>query len=347
MLRYVLAFAGVLTLGGVALAERIELVTGETLRGPIIAQDERAVTIAHPVLGHLVIRRADIAGIKPEAPADRPVSVLPAPPGTQHAAGLAATQPVTTSPASASPASASFAAASQPATAPLDKPVKPIRDPEGWVNKLSIGISGTRNTSESIGGNVGLKSQRTTRRDRWTFESVFFYSETDSNTTRNEFTTRTLKDWLIPDSKWFIFGQGQFDLAQLRPYNERISGSFGPGYQLLNNEKVNLRLRLGGGGYQQFGSNDDDDFHPEASFGTELEWKVTTRQTLVFANTFFADMGILGRNRNVTRGDWIIKIQDAPGLSLKFSLQNEYDSFTADDATQNDLHFTGGLQFEF
>ncbi|MCX5659595.1 MAG: DUF481 domain-containing protein [Planctomycetota bacterium] len=336
MLRYVMAMAGVLALGSAALAEQVELVTGELLRGPVVAQEQQTITLAHPVLGKLVIRREQVARVSPDAAATQPATGLT--PAASAASGVASSAPTTQAAVMAGPASA-------PATAPA-LPVKPLLDPERWINRLSIGVSGTRNVTEALGVNVAIKSQRTTRLDRWTFESAFYYSETDDTTTRNEFVTRTLKDWLIPDSKWFVFGQGEFDLAQLRPYDERLSGSAGPGYQLLKNEKVDLRLRLGAGGYQQWGS-DDDEFHPETSLGTELEWRLNKKQTLIFANTFFADMGILGRNRNVTSADWIIRLQETPGLSLKFSLRNEYDSFTADDAAQNDLHFSGGLQFEF
>lgn len=355
MLSKAMALAGALSLAlaGVAWGERVTLTTGEILRGRIVGRDEKAIALEHPVLGRLVIRRADIAAIAPDAdpsPAAPPAAASSAAAPSASDAPATPVAPAPTTMPARHPTDASAVVPSVglgvDGASALPPAVKPVLDPERWKTRLTIGVGGARDVNESLGGNIGIKAKRVTRRDRWTLESAFFYSQTNSIVSRNEVTGATLKDWLIPDSRWFIFAEGAAVSAQFRPYDVRLSGAAGPGYQIVRTDSMDLRLRLGGGGYQEMGSSEDG-FHPESSLGVELDWRLSKRMALAITNTFFADVGDIGRNRNITNADWTLRLEEFPGLSLKVSIKNEYDSITSDDAPQNDLRFSSGLQFEF
>jgi len=100
------------------------------------------------------------------------------------------------------------------------------------------------------------------------------------------------------------------------------------------------------GAIKEFNSPDED-VRPEALAGVDFSWQINERQSLNFSNYVYPDLGETGEFRNVTAVDWTIKIDQADGLSLKFGINNEYESNAPSDAEKNDLKYFGALVFDF
>ena len=77
------------------------------------------------------------------------------------------------------------------------------------------------------------------------------------------------------------------------------------------------------------------------------KWKLTETQTLAGSATLYPDMAELGQYRMVAKLEWLIKLDRVDDLSLKFALEDEYESETEGEIKHNDLKYLSMLVYEF
>lgn len=307
-----------------AATQTVVLANGDRLSGVVVSRDSRGIVLEHPDLGRITL------------PAERVRSVADATPSTAAPSATSPAGPSVTQPA-ASPAPEPIAAAVKPSLTPKDS---------RWKHRIELGGNGSQGDSETLGIIAGYKGTQKTNLDRWKVDATFFYNSSSGDTTRDELTSGVLKDWLVPERIWFPFAEGRYDFNEFGEWRHRASGIGGVGFQVIDEKTTDLILRVGAGGKQQFVSRDEE-FHPEASIGLELVWKITQRQKLSAINTFLPELDELGENRNVSKAEWTYKLEDFGNVSLKLGLQNEYKSSTSDNTSHNNAKFVGAFVVDF
>jgi len=317
-MKYVMTMVVVAAVALSAGADTITLTTGEVLSGTVVSQDDANVVLQHPVLGTLTIARTSVT------------SVVVTPQGDQPPAE-AVTPETTPAPA--------------PAPEPEAEP-EPTGFFAGWSSRLEIGFNLRTGNTESADGRLKFASEKETQRDRWKADASYYIGLNNGQKTDHEATAGLLKDWLIPDSRWFWWAKGRGDYDEFESWDYRLSGGGGLGYHLIQEEKFTVDLRAGMGLSREFGS-EDEDIHPEAQLGIEGEWKIDERQSLVGDTWVYPDVGDLGEYRITSSAAWQMKIDMKRAIAFKLGLENEYESDVRDGDDHNDLRVFGGLIFEF
>lgn len=303
-----------------ARAEVIVLTTGETIKAPIASQNDEQVIVQHPILGQLTVPRAGIASIAPD----------PAPAEVGEPAQAAVVVPPTPP---AEPA--------EPEAAP-----PPAGFFDGWSSKLEIGFTFNDGNTENADLLVSFVSVKETETDRWKADTSYFLAFDSGDRTDNKFTAGLLKDWLIPDSKWFYWAKARYDYDEFKSWNQRVAASAGLGYHLIQEDDMTLDLRAGLGAAREFGSNDKN-VKLEAPLGFDWDWKLTEQQSVGVEGWAYPDLTDLPEARYTLDVFWQVKLDFQKGLAFKLGLFDEYETQVDPGDEHNDIRIYGSLVYEF
>jgi hypothetical protein len=210
MRRIALAALFVLTASLPALADEIELVTGERLRGIIVERDDAKVILNHPVLGTLIIPAANVK------------------PGT---------------PEPAAPAAPAKGPDGKPAPAPAVPPAPPAPSP--WKFRVEFGASGSSGNTDQSDLHAAVSALYETEKRRFKAEGGWANAETDNERTKNQQFVAAIHDWFIKDSKWSFFVSGRKDWDDFQDWDHRASVGAGVGYAFVKRDDFELRGRVG------------------------------------------------------------------------------------------------------
>jgi putative salt-induced outer membrane protein YdiY len=315
-------------------ADTIELSNGDRISGTLIETNEEGTVIENPVFGRVLIPHGHIVAVVPTAGED-----------------VEAVAKARTAEEAASAAQA--AGADTSVKAQIIPPPEPVHIPEGlfgtdflrgWEKSFQLGLSGSSGNSEKTNLRVGVQASHEDERDRWNFNSVYYFAKDDGSTTDNEFFAALVKDWLIPESRWFYFVTGRFDWDDFQSWKYRVSGHGGIGYHLVQTEDVQLDGRLGGGFSQEF---DRDEFRPEALAGIEGSWQITETQKISGGATIFPDLSDSSQFRTLSHLDWTIALDDSQALNLALGVSHEYQSDVEPGDDRNDTKYYVTLVYKF
>ncbi len=318
-------------------AERIELHTGEVLIGKVVASDQTQIIVDHPVLGRLTIPQSFVRRMVAD---DRPVTqgAAEALVETKTAEAATATDAATNAPI--------VEAGNQPAIVAADASATAPGFWEQWKSTLDLGLSGDEGSNRKTNIRAALRSQREVEDNRTRLGASYHLGTDRSRRNRQEVITSLGNDWLMPDSPWFYFAQGQYQFDEFKDWRHRLSGEGGAGYEFINTDKMKLRGRSGpGASYELQGERRG--LRPEWVAGVEWEWLPAERHKLTFTNMFVHDLLTMDRYRNKSVAAWTIRLDDEYRINLRLSVENEYDSSPLEDRTYNDLKYFGALQWEF
>ena len=134
------------------------------------------------------------------------------------------------------------------------------------------------------------------------------------------------------------------DFDEFEDWGHRIASHAGLGYALFETERFELIVRGGFGAYRTFGA-EDDRWVPEALAGGEGIWRIASGHELSFFSWLYPDLDDTGEFRNLSGAAW--KIGLTQELSLKLSVENEYESLVEADTEHNDLRYTGSILIGF
>ena len=314
-----------------ALAEEITLVTGETLRGEILEQTGEYVRLKHPILGELTVPRAQVTavhgGAQVESDSGAPATVV------------AAEQAPPQEPAAPGPEPAAIAGM-PPTPGLMDSSFL-----KGWKRQLEVALNGTDGNNETLDLRAGFLTSYEDKSDRCKFSAIYSRAENDGQTTRNNFTSEIVRDWLLPDDPRFFFASGTYEFNELRSWEHRMTAFGGVGYAFVKAEKWDLRGRAGGGGNYEF--NDGNGFTPEGLLGLETEYRIAEGHKVLAYSTFFPTLESPLEFRNVSGAAWQAVIDRDLGLSIKVGAENEYESDVAVSDKTNELKYFAGLTWGF
>jgi len=215
----------------------------------------------------------------------------------------------------------------------------------GWDKHFELGINGSDGNSQTFNLVSGFNATKEDESDRWKIDATYFRNQDDGNRTRNEFIGEVTHDWLMPDSPWFKFANGRYDYDEFQDWESRASGFLGVGKVLVDTSKHLVTGRAGLGGSYEFGTVNE--LVPEAMLGLEWAYTINDHQKLESYVTVFPDLDEFGESRTLAGAEWVIQIDEADSISLKFGLTNEYESKTEGIAKHNDVKYYGALVFDF
>ena len=216
-------------------------------------------------------------------------------------------------------------------------------EPE-WKSSFRLGLGASYGNSDDQNLSAGLTSKRETDRMRTTLDLGYFYSAADGDRTENRFTAGLRNDWLIPESRWFIFAQGRYDYDEFQTWEHRLAGHGGVGYELIKKDNFKLNLRGGAGVTREWNI---EDTRPELLFGADLEWQITEKQSLIASGTIYPDLDDTGEFRTLSTAMYSAVISDNSNMAFNIGVEHEYQSTAIDPVDKNDVRLFAGLQFDF
>jgi putative salt-induced outer membrane protein YdiY len=304
------------------LADQIELENGDKIEVTIIEETEDTLIVEHPQLGRMTVPRS---ALKPPEPIDP---------------GLFGTKFM-----------------------------------EGWKRSVGFGFGGASGNSSDASINASLDFSRDAETFRGVFDAGYFYSTQNGVKTTNSFAAGYQHDFLFSESKWFLFGRGRYQFDEFQPWENRISASAGVGYDFLEHKDYDLRGELGAGvawisntflnatfiptppfGLLTYQSR----WTPEGVVGLSGSWRPFKGHEFTAGVTYFPDLMDWPEFRLLSAAAYQIAISPIDGLSLKFGMQDEYNSKTDTSARvpgsntipprlqqKNNLKYFGNLVYEF
>ncbi|MCH2169927.1 DUF481 domain-containing protein [Myxococcota bacterium] len=231
----------------------------------------------------------------------------------------------------------------------LKPPVKPnpglfgTQFLKGWKRNLGLGMSGSSGNSTDASFNASLATSRSAKTFRGNFTSAFFFASQDSQTTTNEFFADYQHNFLLTDSKFFIFAQGRYQYDQFQAWLHRISSSVGVGYDFVKNSKLKVSGDFGAGFSRTWGT--ERQWRPEGVLGLKLSWKPLKGHEFLADSTYFPDFDDLPEFRVLSNATYSVAIAGLKGLGVMVGLKNEYDSRQPD--RNNNLKYFGNLVYDF
>lgn len=214
---------------------------------------------------------------------------------------------------------------------------------EGWSRNIGAGVSGSSGNSSDASVNGSIALSRSANRYRAAFNSSYFYASQEGEPTTNEFFANYQHDFLFQDSPFYVFLQTRYQHDEFQAWRDRITGSGGAGYTLLDRETLQLRGELGAGFSRSWGT--EPGWRPEGLVGLVLEWTPVEGQQLTADLTYYPDFDDLGEYRALANAAYTVAITQLDGLSLKLGIKNEYDSDQPGD--NNNLKYYGNLVYDF
>ncbi len=295
-----------------ALADDVELVTGEVLKGRVVERSAGGISLDHPVLGRQWISAEYVRSID-GAPLNAP--------------------------AATAPADAGAAAAPAPAATPA-----PVENPWKWT--LELGASGKSGNSDTTDLHAAIAGVQEDTTKRWKTSASWDYSEAEKEKTKNQVDVQGTRDWLVTDSKWFYFATARYQWDEFQEWDGRLSAGVGGGRSFIEREDLKVRGRVGITALKETGSSING-WRPELLIGAESNWKISAAQSLDAAVTGYPDLDDTGEFRLEATLAWSIRLNDADSLRLKIGLKDEYDSHREDPFDDNDFSYFVALLYEF
>jgi putative salt-induced outer membrane protein YdiY len=304
-----------------AQAETIRLQSGDVITAEILEKNADSVTIDHPSLGELTIKRDQIVQIY----ADR--AALDAALAEEDAAKKAEELDAERAADDGLFGQGVFL--------------------KGWNRQLELGLNGAEGNSQNLNFRAAFNADFEDDEDRWLYKMLYRTASSDGDTTEKKFNAELFKDWLIPGKKYFYFANGRYDWDDFEDWDSRWSGFGGIGYQFIDDDKWNVRGRAGLGGNQEMGGAEGDEFTFEALLGVEADYKIKDGHEIAFTNYLYPSLEDASDFRNVTTLDYIITIDRDKGLALKLGLTNEHDASAPATSDKNDFTYYASLIWKF
>ncbi|MDM4014305.1 DUF481 domain-containing protein [Roseiconus lacunae] len=215
----------------------------------------------------------------------------------------------------------------------------------GWDNHAEFGLDGSSGNARTLALQTGLEMKRKT--DRYTLALDFDYRKATNRGVTTEDNGRYNLDYdrMFDDSRWSAFGKFGAEWDQFKAFDLRLNLNGGMGYYFVRTDDATFVTRLGAGASQEIGAADDD-WKPEAVFGTEAEYQLNRYNKLKGKLEYFPAWEDFSDYRLVADAAWEILLDDAENLSLKLAVTDRYDS-TPQGAKPNDVYYSMLLLIKF
>jgi putative salt-induced outer membrane protein YdiY len=194
-----------------------------------------------------------------------------------------------------------------------------------WELELSLGLSGSRGSTDSDNLRIGFNAGQETNRNIFSLALTYRYAREDSSDTENRFVGLARNDWKLgEDSPWSIFAEGEYEYNEFQNFESRVRGAAGRGYRIIGDENATLRLRVGAGYTYSFGDVDEGD--PNGLVGLDFRTKVAKNQELITSVTYYPNLDETSEYRLVSTAAYSISLTENGNLSLRIGIENRRDT---------------------
>ncbi|QEG33546.1 DUF481 domain-containing protein [Bythopirellula goksoeyrii] len=213
--------------------------------------------------------------------------------------------------------------------------------PTPWDIGMEFGLNGSEGANQTQSVTVGGHWKRKTK--TWKSNTKIAYNRNSANRieTQNNALLDTRIDRQFEETPWSMFALNQLLYDEFQAYDLRVSLNSGVGYQWFDTEIFDLETRFGAGTSREFGGPDNR-WTREALFGMETEYSISATQRLTAKADYFPEFEHFGQYRVVTDAGWEIDLDRPANVSLKFSVNDRYDS-TPNGVDPNLLNYSALL----
>lgn len=207
----------------------------------------------------------------------------------------------------------------------------------GWSGGFEVGLNGTEGNSVAQSLQLGFDLDRETTRTLWSTD--FIYAKTESNgvQTQHNALFRTNVNWKFANPRWTWFTKLGLEYDEFKDFDIRLFMNTGLGYFFIQNDVTELKGRFGGGSSREFGGVDED-WVPEAVFGTDFEHQLTSRQKIGAVFDYYPSWKDFSDYRMITDAYWELLLDEESNMNLRVSILDRYDS-TPNGAERNDVNY--------
>jgi putative salt-induced outer membrane protein YdiY len=219
-----------------------------------------------------------------------------------------------------------------------------------WKLGLDFALNATTGNTEEVTLRFGLNAGYETDKTRLTIDASYFWKATDGSTTDNKFTGGSRHDWLLPDSRWFLFIGGRLDYDDFESWKWRINFQGGPGYRILRKDDHGLNMILdayGGIGARKEFASANDEWKPEAVLGVDYIYHITERMRLDFEFQYFPVLDLIDDYRLRSTATWRYALTNDQNLSLIIGYLVEYQAIADPGKERTDFRIWIGIQYSF
>jgi len=208
----------------------------------------------------------------------------------------------------------------------------------GWTRRIDLGINGKEGNSVSTNITGGIAFAYEDDWTRWKINGRYFYDREDDGDSDNNARLDVSRDWLFPESRWFVRLSGVYQFDRFESWQHRLTLAGGPGLHLIRGETHRLDAMLGPAFTREFG--DSQTSKAEGVLGLDYTWAISKKQQFSLSNSFFVETSpSAGPFRNYSRARWSLALLERPKLSLNLGVDNEYESRPEDGDEPNDLTY--------
>jgi len=214
-----------------------------------------------------------------------------------------------------------------------------------WEGNVELGLSGTEGNSQTFNVRLGMTAKHKTEWLVKTVQLTSIQKNANGITTANTALLDGRLDWPLPSTRWNYFIHSLLEYDEFKPFDARISGDTGLGFEFIQVERTTLIGRTGFALSHEIGGVDDD-VVPEWLFGAEFKHKFNDHHSISFKTDYYPALENFADFRLNSQASWEILLSKDWGLSLKLSAIDRYDS-TPQGAKPNDLDYSTLLLWNF
>lgn len=222
---------------------------------------------------------------------------------------------------------------------PSERPVKI------WSGGGEVGLNGADGNSKLFAFRTGFNAKRKTDTNLLLTDFLYTYAKQNGALTQNQALFNARDEVLFPGSPWSLFASTNIEYDDLRAYDFLIGVYGGVGYQVIQTDVTDWRVRGGAGAVRQVGGPADR-WVPELVFGTDFSYKIDDRQSIVLNVDYYPRVDNFSQFRVRARGAYQILLDKESGTTLRLGVQDRFDSDPG-PARRNDLTYYATLGFTF
>ena len=225
----------------------------------------------------------------------------------------------------------------------------PAEAPKIWSGLGEIGTNGATGNSELFAVRVGFNAQRKTVDNLFRTDFLYSYANLNNRLSQNQALFNARDEILFPGTAWSLFAATNVEYDELRAYRFRVGVYGGVGYQVIDDETTNWRLRAGAGAVREIAGYDGGPasrWVPEMLFGTDYSYKFDDRQSVELTLDYYPRIDDFRQFRVRARAAYQIIIDKENCIVLRLGVLDRYDSDPG-PAKRNDLTYFATLGFKF
>lgn len=221
--------------------------------------------------------------------------------------------------------------------------------PMGWRGNADFGYTLTRGNSETTNLSLGARAAWRSERSRWTGDANYLRATDDQETTASRGEAAAQYDY-FPTERMYFFGRGAASFNEPAGLDLRLAPSAGVGYQLLEEEQVELNVETGAGWIRDEFADGTSDAAANAVLSQAFRYALSETAELQQSLSYRPKLDAFGDY--LLSGEVSLSASVIGGLGLQVTFRDEYDSRPFDPATgeereQNDITLVTGLTYKF